>query len=307
MQRSGSEISLNEKYGPTVKASELGRGASAVVRLCSPVNTDKKYAIKEFKPRKKGEQQKAYIKKLMSEFCISSALLHENVIRTVDLIQDDRKTWCVVMEYSEGGDLFTKIAAGLLVDKAELVNCFFKQVLKGVEYLHSMGVAHRDLKPENLLLDKACRIVKITDFGVSEVFRAPLETVSKKSEGECGSGPYMAPEVFIQKEYEADMIDVWSIGIIYYVMLYNSIPWSIAKLSDARFKHYRDSKIKFWPIARLPPHPRKIIFGMLEPDVSQRLKISTVLSSDWVKSISSCQAGMPVEAQNHSHVSLLQK
>ncbi|KAJ3205654.1 serine/threonine-protein kinase HAL4/sat4 [Entophlyctis luteolus] len=214
-ERSGSESSMSEKYGTSNRSTDriLGRGATAVVRLCSPVNSDKKFAIKEFRPKRKDEKQKEYVKKLIAEFCISSTLDHENIIKTVDLIQDDKKTWCVVMEFAEGGDLYSKIHAGLLTDEY-VIDCFFKQLLKGVAYLHSMGVAHRDLKPENLLLDKTARILKITDFGVSEVFRAPFESLSKKAHGMCGSGPYIAPEEYTQKEYDSELVDVWACGII---------------------------------------------------------------------------------------------
>ncbi|KAJ3066637.1 serine/threonine-protein kinase HAL4/sat4 [Podochytrium sp. JEL0797] len=138
--RSPSEASLSEKYGLASK-KELGRGVSAVVRLCSPVNSEKKYAVKEFLPKRKGEQRREYVKKLMSEFCISSSLDHENVIKTVDLIQDEQKKWCVVMEFAEGGSLYSKINSGCL--ETETIYCFYKQLLNGIAYLHSVGVAHR--------------------------------------------------------------------------------------------------------------------------------------------------------------------
>lgn len=89
---------------------------------------------------------------------------HENVIQTVDLIQDERERWCEVMEYMPGGDLYTLLASGSLNEPDEIA-CLFKQLMNGVAYLHSVGVAHRDLKPENLLLDAEARILKITDFG----------------------------------------------------------------------------------------------------------------------------------------------
>ncbi|KAJ3025831.1 UNVERIFIED_CONTAM: serine/threonine-protein kinase HAL4/sat4 [Siphonaria sp. JEL0065] len=302
--RSNSETSLSEKYGETSK-SELGRGATAVVRLCTSTTGDnKKYAIKEFKAKRKGEDQKSYIKKLTSEFNISSSLVHENVVRTVDLIQDDRKKWCVVMEYSEGGDLFSKIQAGLLTDP-DLVDCFFKQLVKGVAYLHGQGVAHRDLKPENLLLDASCRILKITDFGVSTVFHLPLETQTNKSMGECGSGPYIAPEVFLGKPYDPEFLDIWSIGIIYYVMTYMSIPWMESRLSDSRYKRYFDQFGVFGPIERFPPLKRQLMYRMLNPDVTKRFNIKKVLESEWVQRISACRVGMPAEAVMHSHNCLL--
>ncbi|KAI9342610.1 kinase-like domain-containing protein [Obelidium mucronatum] len=303
LPRTNSEASMSDKYG-SLSRKELGRGATAVVRLCSPVNSDKKYAIKEFKARRKGEQQKQYIKKLTSEFCISSSLLHENVVRTVDLIQDDKKRWCLVMEYSEGGDLFSKIQAGLLTD-TDLIDCYFKQLANGVAYLHSEGVAHRDLKPENLLLDASCRILKITDFGISAVFHLPLETGTKTSTGECGSGPYMAPEVFLGIEYAPDLVDIWSIGIIYYVMALNSIPWVSAKPADTRFMYYKDHFGKFVPIDRLLPHKRKVMYRLLQPEVSKRITMKELLTTEWLEGISCCHVGMPVEAVAHSHKALL--
>jgi len=111
---------------------------------------------------------------------------HENVIQTVDLIQDDNK-WCEIMEYMPGGDLYGRIFHGTLTDPDE-INCFFKQLIHGIAYIHSMGVAHRDLKPENLLLNEPGYILKITDFGVSEVFRTCFEKAPRRIRGLCGSG-----------------------------------------------------------------------------------------------------------------------
>lgn len=119
-----------------------------------------------------------------------------NVVETVDLVQDEQQHWCEVMEYCPGGDLYAVIKKGDL-GTAE-INSYFKQILAGVAYLHSMGVAHRDIKPENLLLD-AKGHVKITDFGVSDVFRMCWEKTTHLSKGLCGSEPYIAPEQFEQK------------------------------------------------------------------------------------------------------------
>ncbi|KAJ3174752.1 serine/threonine-protein kinase HAL4/sat4 [Irineochytrium annulatum] len=194
LPRSASETSLAEKYGK--KEEILGRGANAVVRLCCPLNSNKKFAIKEFRKRRKDETQKEYVKKLIAEFCISSTLDHPNVVKTVDLIQDEKRQWCVVMEFCAGGDLYARIHSGTLTDPDE-INCFFVQLVL-----------------ENLLLDGTGRILKITDFGVSEVFRTPFGKLSKKAHGVCGSGPYIAPEEFESKEYDSELVDVWAIGII---------------------------------------------------------------------------------------------
>jgi serine/threonine protein kinase len=123
-------------------------------------------------------------------------LRSHNVVETVDLVQDEQQHWCEVMEYCPGGDLYAAIKKGDL-EPAE-INSYFKQIIAGISYLHSMGVAHRDIKPENLLID-AKGHVKITDFGVSDVFRMCWEKKTHLSKGLCGSEPYIAPEQFEQK------------------------------------------------------------------------------------------------------------
>jgi protein-serine/threonine kinase len=163
----GSTASLLKKYGVCDKAA-IGKGATAVVRLAHKWDRreEKLYAVKvsgflserillilvqEFRKRRKNETEKDYVKKLTSEFCISSTLHHPNVVETVDLVQDEGHHWCEVMEYCPGGDLYAAIKKGGM--SSGEVECTFKQILHGIQYLHSMGVAHRDIKPENLLLD----------------------------------------------------------------------------------------------------------------------------------------------------------
>ncbi|KAI8915213.1 kinase-like domain-containing protein [Powellomyces hirtus] len=299
MVRSLSENSL-AKYGR--KEEVLGKGANAVVRLCCPINSnEKKLAVKEFRKRRKNETQKEYVKKLISEFCISSTLHHENVVTTVDLIQDEKHQWCVVMEYCAGGDLFGRIHCGSLKESGE-VNCYLKQLVQGVNYLHSMGVAHRDLKPENLLLDKTGRILKITDFGVSEVFRNPFCSLARKAKGLCGSGPYIAPEEFETGEYDSEQVDVWSIGIIYYVMVYNSIPWKAATPSDPRYKHFLENQGHFWPLDKMQPGPRKLMYRILDPNPATRITMKEVEEDEWFKSLKACHEDTTEEMAGHHHV-----
>ena len=284
-ERSLSELSLFEKYGRTEDV--IGRGAYATVKLCCPMNSSKKYAVKEFRPRRRDESQKDYVKKLIAEFCISSSLDHENVVKTVDLIQDNKKQWCVVMEYCSGGDLYSRVSNGSLKNYVE-IDCYFKQLTNGVHYLHQMGVSHRDLKPENLLVDSTGRILKITDFGVSEVFRAPFGTITKKTHGIAGSGPYIAPEEFDHPEYDSEPIDVWAIGIIYFVCMSNSILWKSAISSDIRFKYYLDHLSSYHQFEKLRPGPRAMLYRLLNPDPSKRITLVEILDDAWFKSLSVC-------------------
>ncbi|KAJ3380448.1 serine/threonine-protein kinase HAL4/sat4 [Entophlyctis sp. JEL0112] len=291
-----SPLSLFDKYGKIDEV--LGKGASATVRLAHKHDTSDHevyYAIKKFRKRHKKESEKDYIKKVIGEFCISSSLHHENVIETLDLIQDERREWCVVMEYMSGGDLYARIHDGL--DDQDEINCYFKQLMNGLAYIHSMGVAHRDLKPENLILDTECRILKIADFGVAEVFKTAFEVSSRKSKGVCGSEPYIAPEEWLEDaEYYAAKVDVWACGIIYYALLKNSVPWHIAKLADARYAEYLKKRNPqydsgYIPFDRLPSGARHLTYQILEPEPSKRWTTQNILEDPWLISVECCSLG----------------
>jgi protein-serine/threonine kinase len=104
--------------------------------------------LQEFRKRRKNESEKEYVKKLTAEFCISSTLHHVNIVETVDLVQDENQHWCEVMEFCPGGDLYAAIKKGHMSPSE--IECCFRQILQGLSYLHSQGVAHRDIKPENI-------------------------------------------------------------------------------------------------------------------------------------------------------------
>ena len=226
---------LVQKYG---KCQEIvGRGAFGIVRISHKTdpkdnNREQLYAVKEFR-RRPQESPKKYQKRLTSEFCISSSLRHPNVIHTLDLLQDAKGDYCEVMEFCAGGDLYTLVlAAGKL--EVQEADCYFKQLMCGVEYLHEMGVAHRDLKPENLLLTTHGSL-KITDFGNGECFRMAWEKEAHMTAGLCGSAPYIAPEEYTDKEFDPRAVDVWATGVIYMAMRTGRHLWRVAKRDEDEF------------------------------------------------------------------------
>lgn len=225
-------ITLVEKYG---KCQEVvGRGAFGIVRISHKKmeNGEKLFAVKEFR-RRPEETEKKYSKRLTAEFCISSSLRHPNVIHTLDLLKDQKGDYCEVMEYCSGGDLYTLVLAAGKLEVIE-ADCYFKQMMRGVEYLHEMGVAHRDLKPENLLLTSHGAL-KITDFGNGECFRMAWENDAHMVSGLCGSAPYIAPEEYIDKEFDARAVDVWACGVIYMAMRTGRHLWRVAKKDEDEF------------------------------------------------------------------------
>ncbi|PKS09973.1 hypothetical protein jhhlp_004597 [Lomentospora prolificans] len=286
---------LFEKYG---KCQEIiGRGAFGVVRISHKKlengGGEKLFAVKEFR-RRPEESERKYNKRLTSEFCISSSLRHPNVIHTLDLLKDSKGDYCEVMEFCAGGDLHSLVVAAVKLEVQE-ADCLFKQLMRGVNYLHEMGVAHRDLKPENLLLTTHGAL-KITDFGNGECFRMAWETDAHMVSGLCGSAPYIAPEEYTEKEFDPRAVDVWACGVIYMAMRTGRHLWHVAKKDEdefyARYLEGRKDEEGYQPIESLHrARCRNVIYSILDPNPKRRLQASQVLKSEWGREIKVCRAG----------------
>ncbi|KAK9387774.1 kinase domain-containing protein [Lipomyces mesembrius] len=289
-------MSLVEKYG---KCHEIiGKGAFGIVRISHKIDPkngkgEKLYAVKEFK-RRPAESQKKYTKRLTSEFCISSSLRHQNIIHTLDLIQDDRGEYCEVMEFCPGGDLYTLILSSGKLEVQE-ADCYFKQLMRGVVYMHEMGVAHRDLKPENLLLTTNGAL-KITDFGNGECFRMAWERDVHMTNGVCGSAPYIAPEEYTEDEFDPRPVDIWATGVIYMAMRTGRHLWKMAKKDEDEFyQKYlegRKDEAGYEPIEQLErARCRNVVYSILDPHPGRRITGKQVLNSEWGREIVVCEAG----------------
>ena len=160
--------SLEAKYGKFGKV--LGSGAGGSVRLLKRSSDNVTFAVKQFRDRHSWESEKDYAKKVTAEFCIGSTLHHGNIIETMDIIQENHR-WFEVMEYAPY-DLFATVMTGKM--GREEIACSFLQIVNGVSYLHSMGLAHRDLKLDNVVVSEH-GIMKLIDFGSATVFRYPFE------------------------------------------------------------------------------------------------------------------------------------
>lgn len=168
---------LQSKYGKFGKV--LGSGAGGSVRLMKRSSDGVTFAVKQFRARHSYESEKDYNKKVTSEFCVGSTLHHGNIIETMDLV-NEKGNYYVVMEYAPF-DLFAIVMTGKM--SREEVTCCTLQILNGVTYLHSMGLAHRDLKLDNVVVNEH-GIMKIIDFGSAAVFRYPFENEIVLASGE---------------------------------------------------------------------------------------------------------------------------
>ncbi|KAJ3222383.1 serine/threonine-protein kinase HAL4/sat4, partial [Clydaea vesicula] len=287
---------LNSKKIEEVSPNELKKNLNknfnvdkSKINFTTNVNElEKLFAVKEFRKKRDHESEKDYIKKLCSEFSISSCLHHQNIVQTFDLVKSNNN-WCHVMEYCSGGSLYEVIQRGSL--NLDEINCCFKQLINGVSYLHSMGIAHRDLKPENILFDEnGC--LKLADFGVSDVFQTIFETKPRLSKGLCGSEPYIAPEQFKCPEYNGRLVDVWSCGIIYFAMVHKSLPWRKPVLQDAHYALFLQNRRRkgTWElIDRMDDSINKnLIMKILEPDFKKRIMIEEILKDEWFVNVKTC-------------------
>ncbi|KAI0017484.1 Pkinase-domain-containing protein [Xylariomycetidae sp. FL0641] len=220
---------LSTKYGKIGRV--LGSGAGGSVKLMRRNEDNTVFAVKEFRPRHSYETEKDYVKKLTAEFCVGSALHHGNIIETLDIVQEKGK-WYEVMEYAPY-DLFAIVMTGRM-SKPE-VTCCFLQILNGVTYLHSSGLAHRDLKLDNVVVSEH-GIMKIIDFGSAHVFKYPFESEIVLASGVVGSDPYLAPEVYDERKYDPQAVDIWSLAIIFCCMSLRRFPWKVPRMTDNSFR-----------------------------------------------------------------------
>lgn len=139
--------------------------------------------------------------------------------------------------------------------------------------------------------------------------------MSQKCHGCAGSGPYIAPEEFNRQEYDAELIDVWAIGVILYVSLcaltyiswvmnFNSLPWSSAQQKDPHYKYYLDHFRHFSPLdskVSVTHDVRNLFYDMLTPDPESRVSIAGIEKLDWFKKINVCVVDGIVDHSNHDH------
>ncbi|KAH9766570.1 CBL-interacting serine/threonine-protein kinase 1 [Citrus sinensis] len=180
----------------------------------------------------------------------------------------------MVLEYVTGGELFDKIASKGRLQEAE-GRKLFQQLIDGVSYCHNKGVFHRDLKLENILLDSKGNI-KISDFGLSALpqhFRDDglLHTT-------CGSPNYVAPEVLANRGYDGATSDIWSCGVILYVILTGYLPFDDRNLAVLYQKIFRgDFKLPKW----LSPGAQNLLRKILEPNPVKRITIAGIKADEW--------------------------
>ncbi|KAI6819352.1 Pkinase-domain-containing protein [Hortaea werneckii] len=206
--------SSNPRLGHYNIVKTLGEGSFGKVKLATHIVSGQKVALKIISRRKLITRDMAG--RIEREIQYLQLLRHPHIIKLYTVITTPQEI-VMVLEYA-GGELFDYIVqhGKMAEDKARK---FFQQIVCAVEYCHRHKIVHRDLKPENLLLDENLN-VKIADFGLSNIM-----TDGNFLKTSCGSPNYAAPEVISGKLYAGPEVDVWSCGVILYVLLVGRLPF----------------------------------------------------------------------------------
>ncbi|KAL1882101.1 hypothetical protein VTK73DRAFT_2192 [Phialemonium thermophilum] len=268
----------------------IGRGAYASIRKAIPSEAlEPVFAVKFIHKGYAMKHGRISAKQIAMEVSLHSHIgQHPNVIEWFATGEDAAWRW-IAMEFAEGGDLFDKIEADVGVQE-DIAHLYFLQLVSGVSYMHSKGVAHRDLKPENILLSESGNL-KIADFGMATMFE--YRGQRKFSTTMCGSPPYIAPEVLAcgrvdrrspdAAKYSADLIDIWSCGVILFVLLVGNTPWDSPTADSWEYQEYvrtnGRSSDSLWE--RIPPDALSLLRGMMSIDPSKRFSFAQVRQHPW--------------------------
>uniref|UniRef100_A0A0X3PVM6 non-specific serine/threonine protein kinase n=2 Tax=Schistocephalus solidus TaxID=70667 RepID=A0A0X3PVM6_SCHSO len=264
-----------QKIGTYVLEKTIGKGNFSVVKLARHTITQIKVAIKIIDKTRLSTEN---LEKAQREVEILKTIQHPNIIKLYQVMQT-AKLLCIVTEYLPNGELFEYIANnGRLTE--QVARYKFAEILSAVEHCHRNNIVHRDLKAENVLLDQSMT-VKLADFGFGtfqpEGGNSLLTTW-------CGSPPYAAPEIFKGEPYIGTKADVWSLGVLLYVLVVGVLPFGAHELPKLRDQVLAGNfRVPFW----LSSPCEELLRAMLSKSPNRRPSISQIYRFKWLANLDS--------------------
>jgi len=265
------------------KVKDLNEGTFGFVQLANDTRKDEPVAIK-FLERGAGVNKSVLREILNHRLCV----VHPNIVQFKEVFLTPNHL-AIVMEFAAGGDMFEYVirnkapshGEGLKEDDAR---GFFQQLLVALEFCHELGIANRDIKLENTLLDagQPRPNVKICDFGYSK-----NEFVDSRPKTVSGTPDYIAPEVLLHDQYDGKKADIWSCGVMLYVMLTGVLPF--AKRGDDRGNNLvrlqqmfpRIVAADFEQPGHVTPECRHLLKRTLTADPDKRITIPEIMQHPW--------------------------
>jgi serine/threonine protein kinase len=240
----------------------IGEGTFGRVRRATHRLTNTHVAVKQV--------PKAHIASLTREIHHHRRIHHPNIVQLFEVIETESNIW-LVFELCSGGELYDYIVERGTIPEPE-ARIIFGQLCLAIAHIHSLGIVHRDLKLENILLD-AQRNVKLSDFGFTREFESRMYMDTR-----CGTTAYAAPEMLANKRYLGQEIDIWSLGIILFVLLCGYLPFDD---DDDRELRHQIIKAPVLVPLHLSAEAQNLIYSILQKDGSRRLSIFGILSHPW--------------------------
>lgn len=262
----------NILFGKYEMGRMLGKGTFAKVYYGKHIVSGESVAIKVIS--KDQVKKEGMMEQIKREISVMRLVRHPNVVELKEVLATKTKIF-FIMEYVRGGELFGKVARGRL--KEDVARKYFQQLISAVDYCHSRGVSHRDLKPENLLLDEN-EDLKISDFGLSALPEQLLNDGLLHTQ--CGTPAYVAPEVLRKKGYDGSKADIWSCGVILYVLLAGFLPFQDENL----MKMYRKIfKAQFECPPWFSAEAKRLICKLLVADPDRRITMPAIMRVPWFR------------------------
>eukprot|EP00803_Ostreobium_quekettii_P001747 evm.model.scf_722EXC.5 EVM.evm.TU.scf_722EXC.5 scf_722EXC:51151-58080(+) len=269
---------------------ELGKGSQGKVKLCLNTDDNILYAVKVINKQKSMRQMKLAKKSfgakgdagddLIKEIVVMKKLKHENIVKLHEVIDDQfGEKLLMVMEYVDGGPLMEGGDNQTTMKKVTEATArkHFRDILKGLEYLHSNNIVHRDLKPENLLLSSE-GIVKISDFGSATLCENGVDTL----EDTLGTRCFFAPEMCDEggAAYSGMKADIWALGVSLYMFIFGHCPFQGDSILDL-FNAIKTEPLHFPPDAQVTEGMKDILQCLLEKDPDKRLSLAGAMQHVW--------------------------
>uniref|UniRef100_A0AC35UFH8 Protein kinase domain-containing protein n=1 Tax=Rhabditophanes sp. KR3021 TaxID=114890 RepID=A0AC35UFH8_9BILA len=249
----------------------LGCGCFSKVKYGFYKKTQTAVAIKQIDYRAKTDFVNRFLPR---ELKIVRLLDHPTIIKCYDIIKTPEYV-CLVEEFAQNGDLLHKIKAEKCISDMES-KFMFRQMMEGLKYLEELNIVHRDLKCENIFLDK-CGNLKIGDFGFAR--HLPQGVTSNTF---CGSRAYVALEILRATMYTGHAVDIWSAGVILYIMLTGCMPFNERKPKEMVLLQMK-RRISYPRNSTVSSAARELIYEMLHPDPSLRITNHQIITSAWLK------------------------
>jgi serine/threonine protein kinase len=260
---------MAEDIGDYALMECIGQGGYATIRKGIHIPSGQVYAVKIIeRPATLTERDLELFKR---EADVMSHMNHPGVIRLHSVIETP-SCFFLILDYASGGDLLDHIKDRGHFDE-DTARRYFHELVDAVTYMHEQNVIHRDLKPENILFDEDGRL-KICDFG----FAIMQSSSTPLLKSHCGTPMYAAPEMFLCDTYIGPPVDVWSLGIILYVMLSGNLPFPATTVAEL-IAMIQNSVIKFPPF--MSRDAIDLIRHMLVVDAKRRFRIEEIRMHTW--------------------------